>query len=768
MPTNDFLPFSTSDVNTVAQATYAANTSMLTNGNVPGTNADALYANKAWRQGTLIASVVAQYINAKTGQNTVDNGTTATLLTQLAQAIALSAFVEDTSGIVNVMTGTILPAPVLEDGMLFTLKPAQTNTSTVTLDLNGLGVYPIITVHGALTGGELTAGNFFSLVWQASSSSFVLLDYQTTAPTLSTSDNSNNIATTAFVKGQNYIGAASPSFTGTPTAPTPGSGDNSTNIATTAFVANNFVNQTGGVLTATPTTGDNSLKVATTAFVANNAVSLTTPVLLASPSAGDNSLKVATTAFIQTPRTFVTKLVRGYYSYYAQTNDNKIYSWGNNASMYQLGQGSTNANELSSVIEFPTYLYTGGYTILDFTVQYGSAYVLWSNGDLYVWGDNSSGQLGLGTTTNQASPVLSTTGVTNLYYAKNGYDSDWNAGAQQLAMFIKKSTGLFYAAGYNANGNMGLGNTTNPISNWTPLVLPSGKTVANIWVSSSVTPVTFLQATDNTLWACGTNNAGQIGDGTTTQRTSWVQITYFGTSYVFADIQSNGYYYPGGYNYNSTTFLTSAGLMFTCGNSVYGQLGTGSTTYNYTPSQITFTGGKTVAKVIKPSFSVWVLFTDNTYARWGLNGNGSLGNGTLTQQNTPVYSTSGDPGGQYAANIFATTASGAYTYINQTFVLKSTGLYFCGYNDAGCSGLGNNTINGNITALTAINLNNTSSSVLDVKVTGSYNGATSTAIAFSGSPEIVVAGYNGSYACGDVTGGSKFSFRSTKALPIYK
>ena len=90
-----------------------------------------------------------------------------------------------------------------------------------------------------------------------------------TGPTPLTADNSVSLATTAFVKAQNYVttatapvtsvfsrtgaitatngdytvtqvtGAApinNPSFTGTPTAPTPAAGDNSTNIATTAFV----------------------------------------------------------------------------------------------------------------------------------------------------------------------------------------------------------------------------------------------------------------------------------------------------------------------------------------------------------------------------------------------------------------------------------------------------------------------------------------------------------------------------------------------------
>jgi hypothetical protein len=76
-----------------------------------------------------------------------------------------------------------------------------------------------------------------------------------TAPTMVLSDDSINVATTAFVKGQNYItGAAltpyaliaSPTFTGDPKAPTPSPGDNDTSIATTAFVQAALAGFTGG------------------------------------------------------------------------------------------------------------------------------------------------------------------------------------------------------------------------------------------------------------------------------------------------------------------------------------------------------------------------------------------------------------------------------------------------------------------------------------------------------------------------------------------
>lgn len=60
----------------------------------------------------------------------------------------------------------------------------------------------------------------------------------TTVPTVASSDNSTNAASTAFVKSVGYAPLASPTFTGVPAAPTAATGDSSTTLATTAFVSN--------------------------------------------------------------------------------------------------------------------------------------------------------------------------------------------------------------------------------------------------------------------------------------------------------------------------------------------------------------------------------------------------------------------------------------------------------------------------------------------------------------------------------------------------
>lgn len=88
--TNDFLAFGTgASPNVIDQPTYAALAARLT-GFQSGV-AQSAQLNKVWRQASIMAAVLAQFIVARTGQSATDDGTTATLLANLlASAAALN------------------------------------------------------------------------------------------------------------------------------------------------------------------------------------------------------------------------------------------------------------------------------------------------------------------------------------------------------------------------------------------------------------------------------------------------------------------------------------------------------------------------------------------------------------------------------------------------------------------------------------------------------------------------------------------------------
>ena len=83
---NDFLPFAVgAGANVLTQSAYAALAAIST-GYQAGT-AQSAALNKTWRQSSIIAAVIAQFIVAETGQPAIDDGTTATLLANLTSAI---------------------------------------------------------------------------------------------------------------------------------------------------------------------------------------------------------------------------------------------------------------------------------------------------------------------------------------------------------------------------------------------------------------------------------------------------------------------------------------------------------------------------------------------------------------------------------------------------------------------------------------------------------------------------------------------------------
>ena len=209
MPSNDFLPFAAaSGANVVPQSTYA---SMAALG--PGYQtgiAESNQLNKTWRQASIIAAVLAQFIADVTGQNSVDDGTTSTLLTNLPSAIQACQFQVDQSSVANSYSLTYLPAASLTDGAVYSFRPNYSNTGASTLSINGSPAHAIVNQdNGALVGGELIANAMVTVIYTSVGTSFVLMSnaggFQN-GPTAAAGDSSTKLANTAFVTA-NGLGA---------------------------------------------------------------------------------------------------------------------------------------------------------------------------------------------------------------------------------------------------------------------------------------------------------------------------------------------------------------------------------------------------------------------------------------------------------------------------------------------------------------------------------------------------------------------------------
>ncbi len=162
MGTSDFLAFGGgSAANVIDQSTYGVLAARLT-GFKSGT-AQSAQLNKVWRQSSIMAAVVAQFIVNQTGQNATDDGTTTTLLSNLATAVAVSARQNPVLSDVGTATNTYAVANLVAltayptvSGLVIDVSIANANTGASTLNVDSLGAKPIYGLAlQSLQGGEL-------------------------------------------------------------------------------------------------------------------------------------------------------------------------------------------------------------------------------------------------------------------------------------------------------------------------------------------------------------------------------------------------------------------------------------------------------------------------------------------------------------------------------------------------------------------------------------------------------------------------------------
>ena len=255
----------------------------------------------------------------------------------------------------------------------------------------------------------------------------------------------------------------------------------------------------------------------------------------------------------------------------------------------------------------------------------GHSLGLCSDGTVVSWGLNSSGQLGINSTTPSKVPVgVSVSGVpsTRTVVAVA-------AGANHSLALC--SDGKAVAWGLNTNGQLGDGTTdqrNSPVNVIASGVL-SGKTVVAISAGASHS---LALCSDGTVAAWGLNTNGQLGDNTTDPRNVPVAIT--------GGILSGKTVVAISAGASHSLALCSDGTVAAWGLNTNGQLGDNTTDPRNVPVAVIRTSGalfeKTITMISAGGFHSLALCSDGTVAAWGLNSSGQLGNGNNTQSSLPV------------------------------------------------------------------------------------------------------------------------------------
>jgi len=176
--------------------------------------------------------------------------------------------------------------------------------------------------------------------------------------------------------------------------------------------------------------------------------------------------------------------------------------------------------------------------------------------------------------------------------------------------------------------------------------------------------------TDGTLWLCGDNSLGQIGDNTVTKRSSPVQTVAFGTNWK--QVAAIG---------NLTAAVKTDGTLWCWGQNSYGQIGNNTIVPRSSPVQ-TVAFGKNWKQVATWGFGTACIKTDGTLWLWGQGTSGELGDNTVTKKSSPVQTVAGGTNWKQISygNAFASA-------------IKTDGTLWCwGVNTDGR--LGDNTVTG--------------------------------------------------------------------------
>lgn len=182
-----------------------------------------------------------------------------------------------------------------------------------------------------------------------------------------------------------------------------------------------------------------------------------------------------------------------------------------------------------------------------------------------------------------------------------------------------KSDGTLRVWGSNSYGQLGDGTTT---LRTTPV---TGLWANSVAIATSDTDgITLAVKSDRTVWSAGNNTWGTLGDGTMVNRSTPVQVTGLTNVLTVA---------VGSYH---ALAVKLDGTVWTWGTEMSGEFGNGGDSYSVQLTPIQVPGLTNVVAVSAGYLSSYALKSDGTVWAWGMNIHGQLGDNTYTTRLVPT------------------------------------------------------------------------------------------------------------------------------------
>lgn len=299
----------------------------------------------------------------------------------------------------------------------------------------------------------------------------------------------------------------------------------------------------------------------------------------------------------------------------ALRSDGALMAWGLNSSG-QLGDGTRVGRNTPAMVP-------GLPEIKAFAGGELHSVALKSDGSVYAWGNNSRGQLGDGTNNSRLSPGL-----------VQGLSGVGTICARRSHNFALVPTQSVSAWGANYVGQLGNGTFTvaDPwgIAIPAPVNCPSGiSAIAGGYEHN------LALATDGRIWSWGGNSSGQLGNGGFTSSDPSGMATpgpvTDGTSdFTFVTAVSAG---------ANHSLALKDWLVWAWGSNESGQLGDGTNSDSSVPVKVHGTNGETeisAVAIVAGNYHSMALLVDGSVIAWGMNDYGQLGDGTYVDKSSPV------------------------------------------------------------------------------------------------------------------------------------
>jgi hypothetical protein len=297
-----------------------------------------------------------------------------------------------------------------------------------------------------------------------------------------------------------------------------------------------------------------------------------------------------------------------------------------------------------------------------------------ADGGVVAWGDNTSGQLGSGTTVATANPTRVTglgagSGVAQVAAGRgisvarraDGTVLTWGlASRTPVAVTFPGSTSAataVFAAENRAGAILADGSLWAWQDNQTAATMVATAGVRS--VASGIGHVLILMS-DGGVFSFGTNTRGQLGDGTTTSRldpltSGFAAVSGLGAGSGVVAVAAGG---------ASSYALRADGSVLAWGDGTRGQLGGGAAvaTPVTTPTAVaTLAAGSGVTVIAAGDNHAVALRADGSVLAWGDGTRGQLGGGTVVA--APVATPTAVPSLAAGSGVTAIVASGQHTVV---------------------------------------------------------------------------------------------------------